>query len=98
MVACSGTPSAADYDQTCKVDTDCIGVVSGSCDGLCACPTEAINKSQSDKYAGDLEKSGCHVSACACPASAPACESGLCVLKTSGTQGTGGSSSTSTGG
>jgi hypothetical protein len=95
--ACHSTPTAADYDQTCKTDADCVGVISGTCDGLCNCPSDAINKSDANKYLGDLERSGCHASACTCPASGAECKSGVCTLVVGGTSSTT-SSSTGTGG
>ncbi len=98
MLACHSTPVAADYVQTCKVDADCAGVISDSCDALCNCPSAAINKSDLNKYLGDLESSGCHASACTCPASYAACTNGTCTLSVGGTgSGAGGGSTSSTG-
>ena len=82
MLACSSTPTAQDYDQTCKADVDCVSVISGTCDAECNCPSSAISKKDQPKYLGDLERSGCHASACTCAPSYASCTNGTCALAT----------------
>lgn len=78
VLACSGAPIASDYDQSCKVDSDCVGVWSGTCEG-CQCPNDAINRNEQAKFEGDIQRSGCTPTlACACIQSAVECKSGVC--------------------
>ena len=41
-----------DYDQSCQADTDCVVVRDG--DICCGCPNAAINKTDLERYQGDL--------------------------------------------
>lgn len=53
-VACKGTTivDVKAYDQSCKVDGDCVVVQSG--DICCGCPNAAINKGDLPRYQDDL--------------------------------------------
>jgi hypothetical protein len=46
---------ASDYDQTCAVDTDCVGIVEGSTCNACTlnCSNAAIRKSAMAQYNAD---------------------------------------------
>lgn len=53
-VACNGTTfvDVKDYDQTCKVDADCVLVKAG--DICCGCPNAGINKGDLPKHEDDI--------------------------------------------
>ncbi len=75
---------AADYDQSCTVDSDCVAVGEiAQCSGACpGCTTEAVRKSVAAKYQAALSAavaslpgpSGCN---CACESGA-ICRAGKC--------------------
>lgn len=85
--ACSTTNGncsifASDYDQSCRQDTDCVAVFSGSfCGGhSCACENSAINVSDQQRYVSDLQSDD--APECPCPAPpAVACSQGTCVVR-----------------
>jgi hypothetical protein len=78
--------SASNYDQSCKLDSDCVAIADGNACYPCviACQTGgAINRSALSIYQSDISKTtgaqeakGVH---CGCPASfGPCCRSGVC--------------------
>jgi hypothetical protein len=91
-VACTDanvqTISASNYDQSCKVDSDCVAIAVG--DACYACLVQcmtggAINRSDLSRYQSDLSKTigaqeiGGMPVPCGCPAySGPCCRSGFC--------------------
>lgn len=78
---------AAAYDQSCKVDSDCVAVIELNGCGKCACATGAISKADLSRYQSDLGNGqssaakGCN---CPCEAVAPACCAGLCTNSCAG--------------
>jgi sulfatase modifying factor 1 len=86
--------SAANYDQSCVLDTDCVGVPAGNYCGsnpMCNCGgfTDAINASAIDRFNADVAKtpSGTPVSCpCPMPAEPPnataCCKNGTCAVCT----------------
>ena len=81
--------SASQYDNSCTVDSDCVGVPPGDpCAGNClsVCPTAALNVRVASQYLADL---GAVMSAhnespgvCSCPAfGAPSCCRGVCSVE-----------------
>ena len=81
--------SASQFDNSCTVDSDCVGVPSGDpCAGNClsVCPTAALNVRVASQYLADL---GAVMSAhnespgvCSCPAiGAPSCCRGVCSVE-----------------
>ncbi len=79
VVACTDanvqTISASNYDQSCKVDSDCVPIAVG--DACYACVVEcmtggAINRSDLSKYQRDLSKTTGAKRSRACPGPAPA--------------------------
>jgi hypothetical protein len=81
--------SASQYDSSCTVDSDCVGVPSGDpCAGNClsVCPMAALNVRVASQYLADL---GAVMSAhnespgvCSCPAiGAPSCCRGVCSVE-----------------
>jgi hypothetical protein len=76
---------AADYDQACQADSDCVAVFLGSFCGAnsCACENAAINTSAYAQYASDFDKD--NAPRCPCAAAPPvACNQGTCGLRGSG--------------
>jgi hypothetical protein len=76
---------AANYDQACQTDSDCVAVFLGSfCAAQsCACENAAINASSYQQYASDFEKD--NAPRCPCPSPPPvACNQGTCGLRGSG--------------
>ena len=79
-----GSIRAQDYDQTCKTNSDCVGVTEGD---LCApnvcsnCKNAAINVGAQAKYAADFESKDSTPFICPCP-SGPSivCQGGTCQL------------------
>jgi hypothetical protein len=74
---------AADYDQSCKTDSDCIAISEGNfaCPGTPSCQNAAINKSAYAQYQADVAKT--HAASCvvlvACPFEPiPCCRGGTC--------------------
>jgi hypothetical protein len=73
------TISAADYDQTCTSDSDCIGVGEGNACDPCAiaCPSAAININAKARYLADVAKipapADGRIVSCGCPASFALC-------------------------
>jgi hypothetical protein len=81
---CKGSCSleATNYDQSCKADSDCVAVFSGSFCGAhtCACENAAINVSSESRYSADFNNEG--APRCPCPAApAVACNQGTCGLR-----------------
>jgi hypothetical protein len=77
-----GTIRAADYDQTCSVDSDCVGVHEGD---LCQttqctnCTNAAIRGSAEAKYQADLSAKVASPIVCPCPLGPPViCAKGVC--------------------
>jgi hypothetical protein len=68
------------YDQTCKVDSDCIDVTSGQiCTGGCACGGSAINVDGEARY--EAAVASVQTLACPCPADGvPRCIQNRCTL------------------
>jgi hypothetical protein len=84
--ALSCSLSASQFDSSCKVDSDCVGVPSGDpCAANCAsiCPTAALNIGVAAQYLADL-RALVPVSnnsiVCSCPSIAvrPCCRQGAC--------------------
>jgi hypothetical protein len=102
--------SASQYDNSCSVDSDCVGVPFGNpCAGNClsVCPLAALNARVAPQYLSDLGAvMAAHNEppvACACPAlSAPSCCRGICSVSgcstTGSTGGTGGGDTTAASG
>ncbi|MDB4979982.1 MAG: hypothetical protein JWM82_734 [Myxococcales bacterium] len=81
-----GVVRAADYDQSCKVDSDCVLVGQGDfCQSAssCAiyCPSAAISAHAQMQYLADTQTAGAKPIVCSCPEfKPPACVSFKCVL------------------
>jgi hypothetical protein len=85
---------AANYDQSCSADTDCVGYTDGFpvnfgnyCQGTCFCGGDAINKSAAAKFVRDVRMtptaSQIHSLTCGgCPANATpgCCVQGRCTV------------------
>lgn len=88
LAACNGSRcslAAADYDQACQVDSDCVAVFLGSfCGGhSCACENAAINVRSYHQYSSDFDRD--NAPRCPCPDAPPvACNQGTCGLRGSG--------------
>jgi hypothetical protein len=77
-----GTIHAADYDQTCSKDSDCVGVVEGDLctPNMCTnCTNAAVNAGAEAKYTADFASKDSAPLGCPC-GSGPniVCKSGLC--------------------
>jgi hypothetical protein len=77
-----GTIHAADYDQTCSKDSDCVGVVEGDLctPNMCTnCTNAAVNAGAEAKYTADFASKDSTPLGCPC-GSGPniVCKSGLC--------------------
>jgi hypothetical protein len=74
--------AATDYDQTCAVDSDCVGVGVGNACFVCeiGCMNSAIGKSAEAKYRSDVAKSPANGADCGCAAfpPGPCCVGGKC--------------------
>lgn len=78
--------SASQYDNTCNVDSDCLGVPEGNpcLGGLCnSCPTAALNVRVASQYSADFRAliptpSTGTICNCPCAPMAPCCRQGLC--------------------
>jgi len=72
--------AASDYDQSCTVDTDCVGIATGDlCDGQCTdCVTAAINVRDQAKYQSDFSSKVSKEVNCPCPSGDVACNAGTC--------------------
>ena len=71
---------AADYDQSCSQDSDCVAVFNGDYCTECPCENTAINIDAQPQYNSDFLK-GKYL-ACPCPAPpAVACNQGTCGLR-----------------
>jgi hypothetical protein len=81
--ACSNSCSiaASDYDQSCAVDTDCVGITAGDlCDGRCTnCVNAAINVRDQAKYQSDFSSKVRKEVECPCPAGVVSCHAGTCI-------------------
>ncbi len=82
--SCTADIQAANYDQSCSVDSDCVAVGEGSACSPCAlaCPNAAINVAGHAQYLLDVAMtpagaSGCTVS-CAVAELGPCCRNGAC--------------------
>ncbi len=77
-----GTIRAADYDQSCSVDSDCVGVHEGDlCDAnQCTnCTNAAIRSSAEAKYQADFAAKVATSVVCPCPSGPPVtCAKGVC--------------------
>jgi hypothetical protein len=75
---------ASNYDQSCKVDSDCVAMGEGNVCYACIveCPTAAINVNAKGHYDSDISNeapSSENAANCGCPASfAPCCLDGVC--------------------
>jgi hypothetical protein len=78
---------ASSYDQSCKVDSDCVGVAEGNACFPCVIQCQsggAINRTALASYQSDLSKTigareATSVPPCGCPATfAPCCRGGTC--------------------
>ncbi len=72
---------ASSYDQSCKVDSDCVAVGEGNACYACqiACPNAAINASAKARYLADIPKTAATGQFCGCPAAFnPCCRAGIC--------------------
>jgi hypothetical protein len=74
--------SASDYDQSCKVDSDCVDVFEGQlCGSNCRCPNATINQSAQARYESVVSHADAGVTTCFCPCFGPSrCEQGVCVF------------------
>jgi hypothetical protein len=78
--------SASQFDNSCKVDSDCVGVPSGDpCAANCAsiCPTAALNIGVAAQYLAALRalvpvSNDSIVCSCPCIAARPCCRQGAC--------------------
>jgi hypothetical protein len=72
------------YDQSCKVDADCVPITAGDiCTGACLCGGVTINRSGQARY--DAAISGIMPGPCLCPAQpVPQCIGGTCGFCTGG--------------
>ena len=50
------TIRASDFDQDCKVDSDCVAVFEGPACTACKCPNAAISSKEANKYSRDIAK------------------------------------------
>jgi hypothetical protein len=79
-----GTISASDYDQTCKVDEDCVAEPEGDFCGsnMCTnCASAAIGVRAQAQYEADLASKITTPFTCPCPSGRPAvCNQGVCAL------------------
>jgi hypothetical protein len=79
---------ASSYDQSCKVDSDCVSVGEGNLCNECSlvCRTATINASARDEYLSAFINTpagaGPHMIGCACPEipAGPCCRAGVCQL------------------
>ena len=73
---------ANQYDNTCSVDSDCVGVPDvDPCSNLCPCPTAALNARVAYQYRSDFAalNAGRASGVCNCPCiAAPCCRQGVC--------------------
>jgi len=84
--ALSCSLSASQFDNSCKVDSDCVGVPSGDpCAANCAsiCPAAALNARVAAEYVADLRalvpvSNDSIVCSCPCIAARPCCRQGAC--------------------
>src|SRR5262245_38615312 len=86
--ACGPAPliHASDYDQSCKVDDDCVAVVDGMLSCCSNCPTAAINERALPVYQADQRDRTPSCTDVACPAIAclpptAVCKSGKCAIQ-----------------
>ena len=70
------------YDQSCKVDSDCMEITSGLiCPTSCQCGGSVINVSGQAQYDQAIESIGSDGTSCPCdPGGVPRCVSGQCLL------------------
>ena len=76
---------ASDYDQTCNVDNDCVGVAEGDfCSpGAGNCPNATINKGAMAQYQADVAKTraySCYAPGSCGSGNGPCCVAGKCQI------------------
>jgi hypothetical protein len=88
----SGTPknctiSASSYDQSCNVDSDCVGMADryavqfgNYCQSACMCGGDAINKTSVAQYVQDVTPLTASMAGCFCPSvnTDACCENNRC--------------------
>ena len=75
-----GSIVAADYDQSCTTDADCVAAYQGPLCDECFCANTAINESAVTAY--DAALAAGSPSPCNCPLSPPpVCDAGTCTLQ-----------------
>lgn len=87
LPACGPAPliHASDYDQKCKEDSDCVGVVDGTLTCCGTCFTAAISERALPQYQADQRDrtpscDGVPCPAIACAQREPVCTAGKCAL------------------
>lgn len=86
LSSCSTAISADDYERSCDVDEECVGVPQGEKCIIerCGCPGEAINVVDAERFQADLDALVCpdplngFGDVCLCAASFPACINNRC--------------------
>jgi hypothetical protein len=74
-----GSIRAADYDQSCSTDTDCVLVSEGdACAAPCSCGNAAINVKDRARFVADFVAKNPASVDCQCRAGAAVCENGKC--------------------
>jgi hypothetical protein len=68
---------ASSYDQTCTVDSDCVGIAEGNLCDHCDCVNAAINVRDEARYQSD-NSGKVSTQLCKCPTVAVACDAGTC--------------------
>jgi hypothetical protein len=71
---------ASDYDQSCNVDSDCVGIGEGDgCECRVLCQNAAINVADEARWREDVMQTPVSGTACHCPAATvPCCRDHLC--------------------
>ncbi len=78
-----GSITASDYDQSCSVDSDCVGVTQGNlCAVGCNYVNAAISLADERKYQSDVSSKMGDRPACPGPPFPAACNAGTCGLAT----------------
>lgn len=83
----TGTVDLTPFSRSCTVETDCVAVTTDTC-SPCACPTEAIAKSEQSRFDGAARaaSSQCvprdtQVVCAACPQATVTCGGGVCAIR-----------------